>query len=85
MLFGLVQTPEDMASCPQLESRGFYREIEHPVMGQVRLPAVLLNMSATPYQLRRTAPLLGQDNAEVYAKLGYTAHDLTRLRRMDVI
>ena len=85
MLFGLVQTPEDLASCPQLESRGFYREIEHPVMGEVRLPAVLLNMSATPYQLKRTAPLLGQDNVEVYAKLGYTAQDLTRLRRMDVI
>ena len=60
MLFGLVQTPEDLAACPQLESRGFYREIQHPVMGQVRLPAVLLNMSATPYQLHRTAPLLGQ-------------------------
>ena len=85
MLFGLVQTPEDLASCPQLESRGFYREIQHPVMGQVRLPAVLLNMSATPYQLHRTAPLLGQHNAEVYAELGLNSQDLTRLRRMDVL
>ncbi len=85
MLFGLVQTPEDLASCPQLESRGFFREIEHPVMGHVRLPAVLLNMSATPYQLRRTAPLLGQHNPEVYGELGLSPEDLTRLRRMDVI
>ena len=85
MLFGLVQTPEDMASCLQLESRGFYREVEHPVMGHVRLPAVLLNMSATPYQLRLPAPLLGQHNLEVYGRLGYTPEDLTRLRRMDVV
>jgi crotonobetainyl-CoA:carnitine CoA-transferase CaiB-like acyl-CoA transferase len=85
MLFGLVQTPEDMASCLQLESRGFYREVEHPVMGHVRLPAVLLNMSATPYQLRLPAPLLGQHNLEVYGRLGYTSKDLTRLRRMDVV
>ena len=85
MLFGLVQTPEDLASCPQLESRGFYREIEHPVMGHVRLPAVLLNMSATPYQLRLTAPLLGQHNVEVYAELGLNPKDLTRLQRMDVV
>ena len=85
MLFGLVQTPEDLASCPQLESRGFYREIEHPVMGHVRLPAVLLNMSATPYQLRRTAPLLGQHNSQAYGELGLSPEDLTRLRRMDVI
>ena len=85
MLFGLVQTPEDLASCPQLESRGFYREIEHPVMGQVRLPAVLLNMSATPYQLRRTAPLLGQHNVEVYEEVGIGAEELTRLRGMDIV
>ena len=85
MLFGLVQTPEDLASCPQLESRGFYREIEHPVMGEVRLPAVLLNMSATPYELRRTAPLLGQHNVEVYGEVDIGAEELTRLRRMDVI
>ena len=85
MLFGLVQTPEDMASCAQLESRGFYREIEHPVMGHVRLPAVLLNMSATPYELRRTAPLLGQHNVEVYRELGIGPEELARLRRMDVI
>ena len=54
-------------------------------MGQVRLPAVLLNMSATPYELRRTAPLVGQHNIEVYGELGLSPKDLTRLRRMDVI
>ena len=85
ILFGLVQTPEDLANCPQLESRQFYREVEHPVMGALRLPAVLLEMSATPYQLRRHAPLLGQDNQEVYGWLGYTPQDLTRFRRMNII
>ena len=54
-------------------------------MGQVRLPAVLLNMSATPYQLRRSAPLLGQDNAEVYGEVGIGAEELTRLRGMDIV
>ena len=38
MLFGLVQTPEELLECPQLESRGFYRDVEHPIMGGSRCP-----------------------------------------------
>ena len=60
MLFGLVQTPDDLARCPQLEASGFYREVDHPVMGRLKVPAVLFNLSLTPYQLRHSAPLLGR-------------------------
>ena len=86
MLFGLVQTPEDLARCPQLEARGFYREVDHPVMGRLKVPAVLFNLSLTPYRLRGSAPLLGQHNASVYCdRLGYTRRDLVRMRQLDVI
>ena len=86
MLFGMVQDARDLAQCPQLEARGFYREVEHPVIGRIRVPAVLFNMSATPYELRRPAPLLGQHNEEVYCgELGYSRDDLVRLRQLDII
>ena len=86
MLFGLVQTPEELLKCPQLESRGFYREVEHPVMGRLRVPAVLFSYSQTPYELRRPAPLLGQHNVDVYCdRLGYSRGDLVRLRQNGVI
>ena len=86
ILLGLVQTPEDLARCPQLEARGFYREVDHPVMGRLKVPAVLFNFNLTPYELRHPAPLLGQHNAEIYCnRLGYTKEDLVRMRRMDVI
>ena len=86
MLFGLVQTPEDLAQCPQLESRGFYREVDHPVMGRLRVPAALFNLSHTPYELRSPAPLLGQHNREVYCgRLGYSSQDLVRLRQLNII
>jgi crotonobetainyl-CoA:carnitine CoA-transferase CaiB-like acyl-CoA transferase len=86
MLFGLVQTPLELAHCAQLESRGFYREIEHPVIGKIKLPAVLFNFSLTPYQLRAPAPTLGQHNQETYCDaLGYTRQDLCRLRQLGVI
>ena len=86
MLFGLVQTPAELAECPQLESRGFYREIEHPVIGKIKVPAVLFNLSLTPYTLTNPAPTLGQHNREIYVNgLSYTQEEICRLRQLDVI
>jgi crotonobetainyl-CoA:carnitine CoA-transferase CaiB-like acyl-CoA transferase len=86
MLFGIVQTPSELAECPQLESRNFYREVEHPVMGRLKVPAELFKFSETPYQLRRPAPTLGQHNREIYVEgLGYTQQEFCQLRQLNVI
>ncbi|MYC29500.1 MAG: CoA transferase [Chloroflexi bacterium] len=86
MLFGLVQTPSELAQCPQLESRNFFREIEHPVIGQVRVPAELFKLSESPYGLHRSSPTLGQHNREIYVEgLEYNSQEFTQLRQMNVI
>jgi crotonobetainyl-CoA:carnitine CoA-transferase CaiB-like acyl-CoA transferase len=86
MLFGIVQTPSELAECPQLESRNFYREVEHPVMGRLKVPAELFKFSETPYQLLRPAPTLGQHNREIYVEgLGYTQQEFCQLRQLNVI
>ncbi|PKB72888.1 MAG: hypothetical protein BZY75_04675 [SAR202 cluster bacterium Io17-Chloro-G7] len=86
MLFGLVQTPSELAECPQLESRGFYREVEHPVIGKIKVPAVLFNLSLTPYAHCGPAPTLGQHNHEIYVEgLDFSQQDLVRLCQLNVI
>ena len=86
MLFGLVQTPSELADCPQLESRDFFREIDHPVVGRVKVPAELFKLSETPYRLERSAPILGEHNREVYQEgLAYDDGQFTRLRQLNVI
>ena len=86
MLFGLVQTPSELAECPQLESREFYREVDHPVIGKIKTPAVLFNLSLTPYSRCDPAPTLGQHNGEIYVEgLGCTAAELGRLRQLGVV
>ena len=86
MLFGLVQTPAELAECPQLEARGFYREIDHPVIGKIKVPAVLFNLSLTPYARCAPAPTLGQHNGEIYLDgLGYSRQEMCRLRETNVI
>ena len=86
ILFGVVQSPSELAECPQLEARDFYREVEHPLIGKIKVPAVLFNLSLTPYALRSAAPTLGQHNREIYMDgLGYTRQEMSRLRQLNVI
>lgn len=86
MLFGLVQTPTELADCPQLESREFYRETQHPVIGRIKVPAALFHMSPHGYQLRMPAPLLGQHNDEIFvAGLGYPKTELAVMRQLDIV
>ena len=57
-----------------------------PTSRKVKLPAVLFNLSLTPYHFNRPAPTLGQHNAEIYVDgLEYSREDFVRLRQLDVI
>ena len=86
MLFGLVQTPSELADCPQLESREFYRETEHPVIGKIKVPAELFRMSPDGYRLRMPAPTLGEHNREVFVDgLGYSTAQLSVMRQTGII
>ena len=85
MLFGIVQTPADLARCEQLEAREFYQDVEHPVIGKIKVPFRLWSMTESPACYRRPAPLLGEHNAEVYTQvLDHTEEELMRLRESGV-
>ncbi len=83
---GVVQTSEDLANCPQLEERGYFTEVEHPVIGRVKVPGEIFRLPECPWSLRSPAPLLGQHNEDVYCgKLGYAKERLVALRQLGVI
>ena len=94
LVFGMAQDAGDLAACPHLEARGFFREVEHPVAGRADyagMGARLLegNGSGVAERLMGApvpAPLLGQHNAEVYGgELGYNSDELAALRYAGVI
>jgi len=86
MLFGIVQEPKDLAECQHLAARDFFADVDHPVIGRIRVPFRLWSMSDGGAQYRLPAPLLGQHNEEVYReRLGLDAKAVADLGAQGVI
>ena len=83
-----VLTVADLAESPQLEHRGFWREIEHSDGRMVTYPGPPLQIvvDGRPFGYsHRPPPSVGQHNAEVYAEIGVDAGALARLSAEGVI
>jgi crotonobetainyl-CoA:carnitine CoA-transferase CaiB-like acyl-CoA transferase len=72
---------------PQLEARGFFQELEHPVTGTKRYPGLPFRFSSRgPGWHRSPPPTLGQHNEEVLGgELGLSPAELDELRAAKVI
>lgn len=79
LTFGVVQTPAELLACPHLEARNFWREVDHPVAGNLRIPARLFHSTEAAEPSMRPAPRLGQHTAEVLDELGLRAADAALL------
>jgi crotonobetainyl-CoA:carnitine CoA-transferase CaiB-like acyl-CoA transferase len=81
-----VLTVDEVVNDPHIQARGFFVEVDHPATGPLKYPGAPANMTETPWQVARPAPLLGQHNQGMYSgRLGYSKADLVRLREEGVI
>jgi crotonobetainyl-CoA:carnitine CoA-transferase CaiB-like acyl-CoA transferase len=70
----------------QLEARGYFELVEHPVAGTHPIPTLPWRARGVDRWIRRPAPLLGQHNAEVLSgRLGCTNAELAKLAADGVI
>ncbi|MDY6836275.1 MAG: CoA transferase [Chloroflexota bacterium] len=63
---GVVQDARDLSLDIQLKDRGFYREIDHPILGPIMLDSTPIKLSQIEAEYDRAAPGFGQDNIYVY-------------------
>jgi crotonobetainyl-CoA:carnitine CoA-transferase CaiB-like acyl-CoA transferase len=79
--------PHALFPNPQLEHRGFFQVMAHPLVGEVRYPGQPMRFSGLPRALRRApAPLLGEHNEEVLREeLGLSESEIEKLRETGVI
>jgi crotonobetainyl-CoA:carnitine CoA-transferase CaiB-like acyl-CoA transferase len=74
-----LHTLESIFDDPHLRATGFFAESDHPTEGRLLIARGPRNWSKTPPQIRRPAPSLGQDTAEVLTEIGYSEEDVRKI------
>jgi crotonobetainyl-CoA:carnitine CoA-transferase CaiB-like acyl-CoA transferase len=82
---GPINDLDQVFADPQVLSRGMRQAVAHPLSDRLSLVASPMKLSATPVQLVRPPPLLGQHTDEVLAELGLDGAARQALRLRGVI
>ncbi|MDV6318523.1 CoA transferase [Chromohalobacter sp. HP20-39] len=70
---------------PHYQARGMVQEVEHPVIGKMKMMGFPSKLSLTPPSIRQPAPVYAQHTDEVLQGLGLPAERLKALREQGVI
>ena len=71
-----VQNIDAVLADPQVRARNMIIEQDHPVLGKVRLANIPFKFSDCDVTPRSVAPLMGQHNREIAAKLGFSTVEI---------
>ena len=74
-----LHTVETLIEDPHLGDVGFFRNVDHPSEGRLRMMDVPSAWSATPPELNRPAPRLGEHSVEVLREAGFSAAEIERM------
>ncbi len=82
---GPVRDHVEVGDDPGVIANEYVVTVEHPSLGQLRVPGVPVKLSETPGHVRSVAPELGQHTEEVLLMLGYDWEQIGGLREQGVI
>lgn len=82
---GPVLFPEELMDDPQVIENGLLVNVEHAILGKVRMVGPPISFSETPVEARDASPVLSSHTDEVLAEVGYTEAHLQELRADGVI
>ena len=83
---GPILDARDLLIDPQLNARGFFETISHPIAGAHPEIAAFAKFSKTPIHIQKPAPCLGQHNEFVLGELlGISTQEISKLTEMGVI
>ena len=84
-IFAPVQRLMELWDDPQVQANEYIVEVDHPVLGRVKLANHPIGYGETPSSIRRLAPEVGEHTEEVLLEQGYTWDDIARLQDDGVI
>ena len=83
---GKVVQPHCQPDLAQLQSRRFFEEVAHPVIGSSRYSTLPVRFSRGPEHVhQRHAPLLGEHNDELLGELGLAKSEIDGLEEDGII
>jgi crotonobetainyl-CoA:carnitine CoA-transferase CaiB-like acyl-CoA transferase len=71
-----VLTRREAIRHPQIEANGILLESDHPQAGRLRQARTPAQFSATPSELRFTAPALGEHSREILVEAGFSPNEI---------
>lgn len=80
-IYNIAQVYQD----PQVQARAMLVDLDDPELGTLHHIGIPVKLSATPGQIRRRAPALGEHSAAVLRESGFNAAEITELAAAGVI
>jgi benzylsuccinate CoA-transferase BbsE subunit len=86
VILGYISRSGDVFQNPQLLSRNYWKNIEHPQLGKsIQYPGYFAKSSRFEYAIRHRAPYIGEHNPEIFGAIGICSDELFRLNQAGVI
>ena len=82
---GAVKTVPEALSDPQVAARNMIEEVEHAVLGSIKVLGTPIKLSETPSSIRSAPPTLGQHTDAVLGELGLLVDEIASLRARGVV
>lgn len=81
-ILNIQQVVED----PHLNARGYFLEVEHPVIGKAKISGFPFKLGKTPGEIDRSSPLVGEHNELILGKyLGINPGEVRQLKADGVL
>ena len=74
-----VRFPEELFADEQVLANNLIVEMEHSLVGPIKMPGPILKMSETPLQAIKPSPSLGEYTINILQSLGYTSKHIDDL------
>lgn len=82
---GPVLDMKEAIEHPQIQAREMMVHMDHPTIGKMYFQGVPVKLSRTPGSVDSPAPLLGQHNEEIYARLGISKEKVKSMKENGII